>query len=349
MARSFVLSKEAFQIFSKSIHSLMKFNDSIFIHVSHKFCVSAISPSNSTFALFEFDQRFFVSAEFGDQFEAKILAKPLANLLKLNVDTVVEAKISIQDDRICFDIECKNGIEKRHLMQYEETPNVRAVYDVESPNKAIFNPQVFLDVFMNFPSQLGHVSLFFEPDSFKLKTVFEKGPNVETERSLDTLVTVDLEDFETFIINDPVAVTLDAKELKVPFSNQKILVFGDQLSVSVQLSFSQPGSPCILRYIVNSNVIADFVISTFQVEESQAPLQTQKASTPAVFRESVFSNRKNTESRKIQEPLPKEEPRQTEKTLFQEFNIFSQQVQDNENEEDDFVLPTQFQKKPKFE
>jgi hypothetical protein len=242
-------------------------------------------------------------------------------------------------------------------MQYEEAPNVRAVYDItSSPSKCVVNPKVLLDVFMNFPTQLSHVSLFFEPHSFKLKSVPDYSNSCTKEnfeRSLDTLVTVDLDDFELFSIHNPTSITINSKELKVNLFNKKVLNYGEQLNVSVQISFSEPGLPFVLRYIVNTNVIADFVLSSFQVEEQQVPLQTQKKKpvSSAVFNESIFVNRIDIPAqRKVHEPLPDEDyAAEKRTTLFQEFKLISHEEQqdEEEKEEQDLILPTQFQKKPR--
>jgi hypothetical protein len=61
--------------------------------------------------LFEFADSFFVHSDISSvQFEAKLLAKPLANVLKLNVDSLIQAEISIEEDRIGFLMECKYGL-----------------------------------------------------------------------------------------------------------------------------------------------------------------------------------------------------------------------------------------------
>jgi hypothetical protein len=172
--------------------------------------------------LFEYDESFFSSAEWPvTPFEAKILAKPLANILKLNLDSLVQSTISLEKDRIRFRIECRHGIEKNHLLQYEDAQNVRAVYDIdECINSCTVNSKVWLDVLSNFPSQLGNISLVFDRTAFKIQTVSESKPaqaqlNDGAQRMLDTVVTVDLEDFENFSVQQQTILTVNAKELRV--------------------------------------------------------------------------------------------------------------------------------------
>jgi hypothetical protein len=205
----------------------MKFNDSLYLYISdkvsktHQFCISTITPCSSTFVLLEYEESFFDSVEWPlTPFEAKILAKPLVNILKLNLDSLVQSTISLEQDRIRFKIECRHGIDKAHALQFEETPIVRAVYRAnECSNSCMVNSKVWLDVLSNFPSQLGNVSLIFDTDGFQIQTVSETTlPQTHASeglhRRLDTAVTVDLDDFESFSVQQHTKLTVNAKELK---------------------------------------------------------------------------------------------------------------------------------------
>jgi hypothetical protein len=103
-------------------------------------------------------------------------------------------------------------------MQYEEIVNVRAVYDTsECMNSWTTNPKVLLDILSNFPSHIINISFVFSAKSFQLRTVNEihSIDPENSDRGLETLITVDLDDFETYNISFPCTITFNVKEFKV--------------------------------------------------------------------------------------------------------------------------------------
>jgi hypothetical protein len=127
------------------------------------------------------------------------------------------------------------------------------------------------------------------------------------------------------------------------------LNLGEQLSVSVNISFSSAGAPCVFRYVVNSVFRADFVLATFEQEtnlnSSQIPFSNHSISSQPI---SVVSKPVRP-NRKISEPGLKEiDNNRTQKTLFEEFSFVTRQLTQEDEENEEIIVPTQMQKRARY-
>jgi Rad9 len=161
----------------------------------------------------------------------KVPCKPILLFLKSGVNpdcTVIEQT----EDNLIITQKSVLGIEKVIELYIEEVPDLIPLYNLETSNSFKTSPKVLLDILSSFPESLDYVTLNCAQDSFSVQTWSENGEH----RTMDTLVSIDLQDFIEYVISDPCNLTVNYKDFK------RVLTFANGgTNVEMSILFDGPG------------------------------------------------------------------------------------------------------------
>lgn len=266
-----------------------------------KLILSTVNASRSAFGMFSISADFFESfsagAEVGqgiggalknkndgneemDQnsqaVAQKVLLKTMINIFKQksNLDSIEKCRIYIQSgpdggDRIVVQLLCRYGIKKTHKLHYETTDSIHALYSkTQCPNRWTVAPKIVHDWLSFFSQKLEEVTVKCGPDWIIIQS-FSEANHDATKRSLQTELTLDPEDFDSFHVNGVTDVTFSMKDLKT------VLFFADALAQPITAYFNGAGQPLTLSVTHMDIFSADFVLATFS--ESALTQQTTTA------------------------------------------------------------------------
>ncbi|KXS22092.1 hypothetical protein M427DRAFT_164165 [Gonapodya prolifera JEL478] len=196
--------------------------------------------------------------------------KPIINIFKQksNVEKNVEKVVlklnpRVEDDRFVIQIYCKYGITKTHKLHYESATLFQAIYSTATcRNQWVASPKVINDWLKYFHQKLDEVTIMCSATSVGLKSFTEGTPGDSdlTKRSLQTELSIDPTDFESFTIALDANLTVKLKELKA------VLAFADNMNQGVTAFFDHSGQPLTFRIYSSDNYTADFVLATIDEE-----------------------------------------------------------------------------------
>lgn len=189
--------------------------------------------SKNCFASITLHPQFFDSYRQSDPIIAKVLLKPILNILRNNnnIDFVDVFKFSIIQDFIILDFSCKHGIQKTHELNYQQVESTSAIYSKSSPNKFSISPKIVSEWIGYFQSSLEQVSMTCKRFNIVIKS-FTDDVNV---RNLETELNVKGSDFDSYQVDDETNFVIRLKEFKI------ILQFAESLSRTVFAFFKGPG------------------------------------------------------------------------------------------------------------
>ncbi|KAJ3285399.1 Cell cycle checkpoint control protein rad9b [Borealophlyctis nickersoniae] len=209
---------------------------------------------------------------------------------KNHLENVERCKIRFategDEDRLVIQLFCKFGVLETHKLHYEPCEPILAVYAKHAcRHKWTVSPKVIHDWLSHFHKHLEEVTMRCGVDWVHLKSFTEnlvsdeRGSDALANRSIQTELQIDVEDFDVFAVQDEVRLSFCLKELKAVLSlaetmGQPVSAFFDHAGSAITFSISQ--GPELY--------IGDFVIATLQEVDAATgtpKTQTQPRSTPA--------------------------------------------------------------------
>jgi hypothetical protein len=172
--------------------------------------ISTTSTCASSFVLFQFEKEFFDHFDLNVDFIGKFMLKPIANVLRLNSDSVEKCILNSENDQLIMRFQCNFGIVKVFSLNYEDTRMRRAIYDKVIHRWSVY-PKALLDMLINFQSD-DQVNLISSDSTFIISNHVE---DQSEQRALNTQVTIDLNDFEVYPDQIECKISISLKELKV--------------------------------------------------------------------------------------------------------------------------------------
>ncbi|KAL2919886.1 hypothetical protein HK105_200803 [Polyrhizophydium stewartii] len=208
-------------------------------------CLSTFNAAKSAFVIISVHRAFFESFSYAPAHLCyRLLLKPLSNIFKTssNTDTIEQCRIrpvyEAGEERLVVQLTCKYGVLKTHRLNYEACEPMQAVFSREDcPHSWIASPRMIQDQLAHFQLKLKEVTLSCKMKSFQIKS-FEDSfvPDGTTVvRSLETEVTIDLEDFEQYSVFGDADLTFELKDFKA------VLAFAEAVDLHVTALFDQAG------------------------------------------------------------------------------------------------------------
>eukprot|EP00842_Homolaphlyctis_polyrhiza_P000544 jgi/Hompol1/1490/HPOL_005613-RA len=235
--------------FAKFITTLSKFGDDLYLDFQQdKLCLSTFNSAKSAFAIISIQRSFFESFAFSPVNPChRLLLKPLSNILKsTGTESVSQCCIKpvseSGEERLLVQLVCKYGIIKSHRLNYETCEPVHVIFSKAScPHRWSASPRMIHDLLGHFQQKLKDVTLSCGINWFKIKsfedTFIPDGTTVV--RSLETEITVDIEEFELYQVFGETHLTFELKDLKA------VLSFAESVDLPVTAFFDKHSGPTL--------------------------------------------------------------------------------------------------------
>ncbi|KAJ3171387.1 Cell cycle checkpoint control protein rad9b [Geranomyces variabilis] len=309
-----VLPSVGLKSFARILQCLAKVGEDLYIQPrANKLLFATVNASRSACAHFTLHTGFFESYTAqarvldaaGNEAGASschVLLKPLLNVFraKNGMDNVESCRIKLQcagdRDRLVIQLHCKYGILKTHKLHFELCDPLAAIYSKASaPHHWTISSKLAHDWLAHFHARLEEITMRCAHGEMALKsfteTVLADEEDQMGSRSLQTELTVDVEDFDAFTVAAPTEVTFDLRNLKA------ILSFADAMGQPVSAFFDQAGRPVVLTVTQTPDLYAlDLVVAT------TAPFEDDPAPEPSTAN-SFNNHNQNNNDRSQPQPL----------------------------------------------
>ncbi|KAJ3147024.1 Cell cycle checkpoint control protein rad9b [Geranomyces variabilis] len=309
-----VLPSVGLKSFARILQCLAKVGEDLYIQPrANKLLFATVNASRSACAHFTLHTSFFESYTAqarvldADGKEAgasscHVLLKPLLNVFraKNGVESVESCRIKLQcagdRDRLVIQLHCKHGILKTHKLHFELCDPLAAIYSKASaPHHWTISSKLAHDWLAHFHARLEEITMRCAHGEMALKsfteTVLADEEDQMGSRSLQTELTVDVEDFDAFTVAAPTEVTFDLRNLKA------ILSFADAMGQPVSAFFDQAGRPVVLTVTQTPDLYAlDLVVAT------TAPFEDDPAPEPSTANSINNHNQNNNDRSQPSQP-----------------------------------------------
>ncbi|KAJ3114348.1 cell cycle checkpoint control protein rad9a [Phlyctochytrium bullatum] len=145
---------------------------------------------------------------------------------------------------------------------------MQAVYSKTGQlSKLVVTPKSVQEWIACFSPKLEEISAVFTENAMKFTTAGPPQFAGETERQLETEISVDKDEFEVYSILNPCTLTFNFRDFK------SAAAFAEISGLNLTILFLAPGRrPVILTVEYEDLIIADFVLATLADGTSEAPL-----------------------------------------------------------------------------
>ncbi|KAI8818965.1 Rad9-domain-containing protein [Fimicolochytrium jonesii] len=300
-----VLPAVALKPFARILQCLAKIGEDLYIQPRpNKLLLATVNASRSACAHYALRMGFFERYSVGSQAGASgstgvaasschVLLKPLLNIFraKNTVDNVESCRIRLQcngnEDRLVIQLQCKYGVLKTHKLHFELCDPLAAVYSKNAArHKWTISSKITHDWLNHFHSRLEEIAMRCGADWIALRSFTEAVAADEDDhlanRTLQTELQIDIEDFDKYEVANDTSVIFDLKNFKA------ILTFADAMGQPVSAFFDQAGSPVIFTVTQAPDLyVFDLVIATTipfdedaEEEDARARQSQQNQTTP---------------------------------------------------------------------
>eukprot|EP00794_Sanderia_malayensis_P014066 gene14067-15532_t len=292
------MSKFFIQVFGRSIHSLSKIGDELYIEATtNGLALRTVNSARSAFGCFLYNESFFCEyfiepTDYKDDDNEQVLKWKIPmksclgvfkslNTIDKNVD-MCKLEFDHRESRLVFNLFCKHGIIKTYNLTFQESESLQAVFSRDlNPNLIIAQAKVLIDTVNNFPNSCDEVTLGCSAENLSLKNYLEDEPDLS--KVVHTEMKMHPDEFDTYQIGVDAEITFCLKEARA------ILAFSEFANQSVFIRFSSGGSPIIFSLDGDSLYTADFVLATL-VDTSLSTSDTRKDENVAAITPEAAKN-----------------------------------------------------------
>ena len=299
----YTVARGGMRLLGRAVHSLAKIGDDIYIepqtdsltlravnssryimmHISSLFRVNSF---RSAYATFSFDASFFSSIELGstkagdEEERCKVTVRSL--LLAFRSLSVLEKTVescfletNVEEDKLLLTLVCKHSIKKVFRIHLVDCDPVRAVYSTDDcNNKWTVQASVLQEAHGNFLVNQEEVTMHVGPNHFKINNYADEC--VDEKKRVNTELSMQAGEFESYDINQQTSLTFCLKELK------SLIGFSEPLGLSITASFTEGGRPLILTTDTATGVSCVYVLATLASPDGPAASNLPRVTnTPA--------------------------------------------------------------------
>ncbi|XP_062310110.1 cell cycle checkpoint control protein RAD9B isoform X1 [Osmerus eperlanus] len=281
-----IIEGNGVKAFGKAIHGLSRIGDELWLDPMVKgLAVRSVNPAHSAYGCFLFTTLFFqnysLAPECGTA-KCKLAMKsvlPLFRCLATIERNVARCEISINspENRVIFQFYCRHGITKTHMLGFQESEALQAVYPSHlGLNVLKAQARLIGDMVMHFPVSQEEVTLSMSPLRLNLKNYQEE--KSDRLKAMHTEMSLHPSEFDYFQVGVDSDITFCLKELR------GLLSFAESHGLPVSVHFGAAGKP--VCFSVDDMVLeARVVLATLVDPESTTPSQAEvEALPPAALR-----------------------------------------------------------------
>lgn len=169
------LDGKQLKVFAQALTSISRIGSFVFISTApNDLKISTVNASKSAFALFTFNNSFFLKSGAIPESVIKLHVKPIVHLFRQNnnLELLNTCSVSVNNDRFVIKLNCKHGITKTHSFTYQDSEIVNAIYSNDTPNRFVSPPKALNSVLQTFHNCM-HVTLKTSPYSFSISNSFQ--------------------------------------------------------------------------------------------------------------------------------------------------------------------------------
>ncbi|KAF2457817.1 Rad9-domain-containing protein [Lineolata rhizophorae] len=265
----FVLSPEAAVRVHDALACLAKFNEYVFVEArADKLSLTALNPSKSAYASFSLDRRkFFLAYDFSrgqgrepdGRFSCSIANKALASVFNKRRlsdgrgrETAIErCEVSVLDNpkasecRLVVKMVCEQGVVKTYKLTYESAEVVHALFDKNAAkNRWTARSSMLQEIIEYFGPRTEQLDLYYAEGRVTFTSFVEKITNGKEilKQPLQTSVSVEKEDFDSFDAEDKVHIITSVKDFKA------VVVHASTMRATISTYYSNPTKPLQFSY-----------------------------------------------------------------------------------------------------
>ena len=166
------------------------------------------------------------------------------------------------DTKFLVIMNSKHGIRKTFILSISDCENLQAAFSTENcTNKLNISAKYLHETINSFSNDTEEVSFVVEANKLNIKNYVE--PDNETKSLINTQVSFDSDEFNSYEIEKEAEITFCLKEFKI------CLIFGNWFDLGMDIYFQKKGRPIIFKFNgANNNYEANFTQATLADDAS---------------------------------------------------------------------------------
>ncbi|GAB7363142.1 hypothetical protein MBLNU230_g3428t1 [Neophaeotheca triangularis] len=264
----FSVSPEATGRIYELLQCLAKFGEAVSLEAgADKLTFTAINSSRTAYASFalgarifflEYDYQTTASSSAGDLFTCQLYNRALQAVFKNRAsdargrETAIDrCDVTVQDEpdraecRIIVKMLCRHGMTKTYRLTYESTEIVHALFDKRVATQGWKVSARILREYIEFFAQKTEQLSFLAQEDKAVFTSFTEKIQDEKQvlkQPLETMISIDTNDFEDFHMQQGVHLVMSVKDFKA------IVTHAETLRATISAQFSLPTRPLQFSY-----------------------------------------------------------------------------------------------------
>ncbi|XP_043274572.1 cell cycle checkpoint control protein RAD9A [Venturia canescens] len=259
------------KILGRAIHALAKISEEMYVEPREEsLSFRSVSPTNSAYCDFTFQDSYFTFYSFGnleeeDALKCKISMKSALTVFKSLpvIEKLVKTchiRLEPNSDQLIFIFEFKNSVVKTFFLPIIDCEQLTGPLIQDNlPNKLSAQARVLTDVLQNFQQNLPEITLEVMHQKLLMRNYVDETSTMAN--STRTQLAVTIGEFDEYKIGQEAQITFCLKEFRA------ILSFAEALTLPLNVYFETMGKPVYFD-LKQASFKANLVLSTLNPESN---------------------------------------------------------------------------------